>query len=321
MNVDDLRANLQTADSAAPEVIRRHTLDRLVEAFDAKLGMFFKVARIDGDDHYTEMETRGPDSELGALYGQWADEPMLDSPWGPAGPNPSEVNRFVCPREEHDLDEYDVHDDMNAEYDVYDQVRALMYDGPRFLGWFGIMRRGQKRMMGTEEARRATWVVDEVKANLAAAQSLEDRRRDPDRALYALLRPDGTIAQLSRRAIDWLDDERRELIRDWVRTFDRSGEAPTVLIDSGCELRMIRLDGEEGVRYLVDIDRAFIPRLDPLEILTERQREVAEYVAVGATNAEIARTLDVSRSTIKYHLRQIYQRLQVDTRPELAQLV
>lgn len=321
MDVDDLRTNLQTAESADPEVIRRQTLDRLVEAFDAKLGMFFKVARIDGDDHYTNLDTRGPDSELGELYGQWNDEQMLDSPWGPAGPNQREVNRFVCPREQHNLDEYEVHDDMNAEYDVYDQVRCLMYDGPRFLGWIGIMRRGQKRMLGTDDARRASRAVGEVKANLAAAQALEDRRRDPDRAFYALMRPDGTVAQLSPGAVEWLDAERREWIRDWVRTFDRTGEAPTVRIVSGCEVRMIRLDGDDGVRYLVAIDRAFVPRLDPLERLTERQREVAEFVAVGATNAEIARTLDVSRSTIKYHLRRIYRRLEVDNRSELAQLV
>jgi DNA-binding NarL/FixJ family response regulator len=52
--------------------------------------------------------------------------------------------------------------------------------------------------------------------------------------------------------------------------------------------------------------------------LTARQAEVAELVAAGATNAEVARHLSVGEETIKTHVRRIYATLGVTSRIELA---
>lgn len=55
--------------------------------------------------------------------------------------------------------------------------------------------------------------------------------------------------------------------------------------------------------------------------LTVRQREVLDIVAEGASNAEIARRLYLSESTIKQHLRSAYKVLGVRTRSEAAALM
>ncbi|HZD04603.1 MAG TPA: LuxR C-terminal-related transcriptional regulator, partial [Longimicrobiales bacterium] len=55
--------------------------------------------------------------------------------------------------------------------------------------------------------------------------------------------------------------------------------------------------------------------------LTSRQREVAELVAEGLTNAEIARALFISVRTVESHLDHIYTRLGINSRAALASYV
>ncbi|MBU5900032.1 helix-turn-helix transcriptional regulator, partial [Vibrio cholerae O1] len=55
-------------------------------------------------------------------------------------------------------------------------------------------------------------------------------------------------------------------------------------------------------------------RPDPLAVLTAREREIAEAVAQGMTNAQVARSLFVSTATVKTHLARIFDKLEVSTR-------
>ena len=63
------------------------------------------------------------------------------------------------------------------------------------------------------------------------------------------------------------------------------------------------------------------PGLRPLDRLTDRQREVAELVAQGLSNEEIAGRLFLSLATVKSHLTTSMRRLGVRSRTELAILV
>ena len=59
----------------------------------------------------------------------------------------------------------------------------------------------------------------------------------------------------------------------------------------------------------------------PLAPLTAREREIAELVAAGRTNREVAAQLFLSSRTIEAHLRNIYGKLDVRSRVELARAV
>jgi DNA-binding NarL/FixJ family response regulator len=52
--------------------------------------------------------------------------------------------------------------------------------------------------------------------------------------------------------------------------------------------------------------------------LSGRELEVLTEVAKGLTNAEAARRLNITENTVKFHLQNIYQRLQVSNRTEAS---
>ena len=54
------------------------------------------------------------------------------------------------------------------------------------------------------------------------------------------------------------------------------------------------------------------------ESLSPREREILGYVAKGASNKEIARTLDLAESTVKIHVQHILRKLKLSSRVQAA---
>ena len=80
------------------------------------------------------------------------------------------------------------------------------------------------------------------------------------------------------------------------------------------EFRMETEHGIEEVKQRVDARAR-------LSLLSDREREVALFVAQGLRSAEISSRLHISTRTVNTHLEHIYERLGIRTRPALAGLV
>ena len=50
------------------------------------------------------------------------------------------------------------------------------------------------------------------------------------------------------------------------------------------------------------------------QLLSRREQEVLEYLAQGSSNKVIARNIGVSENTVRFHLKNIFAKLQVNNR-------
>ncbi|MFU8805101.1 MAG: response regulator transcription factor [Bradymonadaceae bacterium] len=274
----------------------------------------------EGRRFFSSSVHRGGDRELIDYCQPLGNGPALDTPWLPPHTDPRIVNNFVRIEffySSRTLRSYEVNRTVFTPMEVGDQVRAVLFDGQRLLGWVGLLRRGfDERFRAHEEAKLAA-ALSQIKSALAAADALELQALDG--GIFGVSTCEGVIDHASPSLSAWLNPERQAFLKQRVRAIDRGSSPCGIAIFSGAEVRITRLDGTGGVRYLITVERANIMCIGPETWLTERQREIAEYAAAGATNAEIGRSLGISPHTVKTHMKSIYERLGVCTRQELAE--
>src|SRR3954451_15733455 len=108
---------------------------------------------------------------------------------------------------------------------------------------------------------------------------------------------------------EWLRRERRRLdARKHLRT---ALEAFTKLDDDVFKVRAER-------ELLATGERARKRTVDTLDQLTPQETQIARLAATGHTNREIAAQLFISPSTVEYHLRKAFRKLDVKSRTQLA---
>ena len=73
-----------------------------------------------------------------------------------------------------------------------------------------------------------------------------------------------------------------------------------------------------GARLFRRVPAPFVPNTRVIETLriSARELEVLDLLAAGRSNKEIARRLDVSPNTVKTHLANLYEKLEVERRTE-----
>jgi DNA-binding CsgD family transcriptional regulator len=186
--------------------------------------------------------------------------------------------------------------ELQAEYAAYrGLIFAALRDESQATYWFG------------RAGGRATHVEAAVVATLG-------------NAIMRLIRQDENAADEAVKALTHVTRVGyMDAVVTAVRAYPRLAEVGSR--DRACASALAELLSRTG-----DIDIGRQAGLDmPRELrqshdLSPREREVYELVVLGRTNREIARTLFISESTAKVHVRHIYEKLRVRSRAEAVRL-
>lgn len=93
-------------------------------------------------------------------------------------------------------------------------------------------------------------------------------------------------------------------------------ESPTQTLDAIRQVAKGRLVFPRSARRWITAQNQ--PKNEAPPLLSPRERDVLAHLAQGRSNSEIAEALVVSENTIRFHLKNIYQKLQVNNRTEAA---
>lgn len=154
---------------------------------------------------------------------------------------------------------------------------------------------------------------------------------------FVVLNADGDVESTSPQALDWLgpvEDGNLDgsivvhevAARARALARGQDGGPPAVararaVTGEWLLLRGTRLEGEgERVAILIEpASRADVTSvLLHLHELTDREREVTRLLLTGMATADIARELWISRETLRGHVKSIFTKLDVGSRPELV---
>ncbi|MBR1177603.1 response regulator [Bradyrhizobium sp. KB893862 SZCCT0404] len=208
--------------------------------------------------------------------------------------------------------------DVTAQQGIIARIRLVIVDRQP------IVLQGLKSVLGAQHDFDVVASVSDGASCLDAIRTLS-----PDVALLADTLPDLTVSEILAIA-------KAENLSTRLVFFTESDHDLTGAIAAGtCSaiskyaapdtmLRSLRLMAKRGVLLqqsdLSPADKgADTGKIEKMmELLTQRERQIVRLVSEGMSNKEIARKLDVSQGTVKVHLYNIFQKLEITNRTVLA---
>jgi DNA-binding NarL/FixJ family response regulator len=202
-------------------------------------------------------------------------------------------------------------------------VRVLLADDHR------LMREGTAALLASDDRLEVVGLASDGREALALAE-----RRSPDVVLLDLNMPvlGGLEACAALREREpapevlmlTVSDEEPDLyaaLRVGASGYLLKDMAPAELIEAVLAVARgePRIAPEMASRMLAELAGAAdaAPR-DPLDALSEREREVLGLMADGLRNREIAERLVISEATVKTHVRHVLEKLRLRNRAEAA---
>jgi DNA-binding CsgD family transcriptional regulator len=163
----------------------------------------------------------------------------------------------------------------------------------------------------------AEWLRRRVDVLLAVADGVEDGAAP---AALARLRDEADAAGLAFNAV-WTELDLGRCLARSDRVAATAAYRRVAQRADGAGAQNLRRLADQGLRALGERPWRRGPTASPdggIGALSAREREVAELVALGATNPEIAARLFLSRKTVEHHVSNALAKLGLHSRAELA---
>ncbi|MCP3391126.1 LuxR C-terminal-related transcriptional regulator [Bradyrhizobium sp. CCGB12] len=213
--------------------------------------------------------------------------------------------------------------DVSAKQGIFNRIRLVIVDRQP------IVLQGLKSVLGAQHDFDVVASCSDGTSCLEAIRNLT-----PDIALIADSLPDLTISgilatakaeNLSTRLVFFTESESDHDLTAAVAAGTCSEISKYASPDT--MLRLLRLltkrsaSSEQFDLSLVGKEADGGAKIEKmLELLTHRERQIVRLVSEGMSNKEIARQLNVSPGTVKVHLYNIFQKLEITNRTVLATL-
>jgi len=234
---------------------------------------------------------------------------------------------------------------INARNGWSDELRAVFRSGGAVWGQACLARAAGEPAFGPDDTAFLTAVCGEIGNGLRSALLLDSAcSAVPGRAPgLVVLQDDGSVEAVSDDAVDWLaelPDEGLELpsvvyeVARRARSLAETGRpglpararvrVPSQhwLVLHGARLRPVASRRPTTAVVVEPAHRAeLVPLIVAAHELTPREREITEMLVRGLSTAEIAATLWLSSYTVRDHVKAVFGKLGVRSRPELTALL
>jgi DNA-binding NarL/FixJ family response regulator len=164
---------------------------------------------------------------------------------------------------------------------------------------------GEAAIIAVAELHPDVVVIDLVMPGIGGAEAIRQLRADD--------------AELGIVALSSFSDG------DRIREVIEAGATGYLVksVDADSLARAVRSSATGESTFSPEVTRSLmqVPAVETASLLTAREDEIAELIAEGRTNAEIANTLHLSVFTVKNHVSSILMKLAVRTRTEVAALI
>lgn len=284
-------------------------LGLLQRGFDAAIATWMPITQsVDGVSRFAENIILGEEARVEGIRSAVVGK-ALSSAWSPSAPVPHHINTFALPRELTEQVR-----SFYREAQVEDTLRMLVYDGARCLGWFGFLRANDGRDFTYAELREAQAQETRWSLNICAHHRREAKllRTSP---AHIVVDEHGHVVAATRETEAWLGRAQRRQVSEAAAHVRREGST-RLLIGRYVFDGVVVANGTSSLVYLNAPLGTF--GSVALSVLSHRQRQVADLVCLGLSNAESAEELSLSVHTVKQHLAAVYRLLGISRREELV---
>lgn len=225
-----------------------------------------------------------------------------------------------------------------------DELRAVFTTGSTIWGHACLTRLADQPSFSGAEVRLLAGVCPHIGHGIRTSLLLSAAASDGAGAgapALVVLADDGSVESVSSQAAEWLgplDDERLEstivlhLVAQQSRRLAREGAGSPACARTRSRtgdwlvVRGTRLEGPpDAGRTALVLEPArrsdLAPVLLRLHRLTHREREVTRLLLTGVPTQSIADTLWITPETLRGHVKSVFAKVGVNSRPELAALL